>query len=360
MNEHATSLHRQTPCASLEFLRNSVGKTTEINSLYSSVFSAMLKKSHGLFLDMDGSSIMVEPVHAAIGVQVLHEIGFYEATIAWWFKYLGKGHDATWELAEAEMIARGAHLAMPKAEFKAECLGRYLPYLQNLTPEQRTALIRPGLRMLIDEAKAQGKPVAVVSGNEEHVVQANIDAIGIRDAVDLVISHTTITSPILNLRGKPSPDSYRYAARKLRVNPLHGLALEDSKTGFKSAHDAGMKVVGIYYPEAGQQPYTQTPYNVANEQHLGEALTKHITNHDIGKKLRELLDSDKAKSSSVFESMLDELERAERAQRIRVVSKSSRAKDAMAEAASAVTTTLGFKRNGHIPITQSIALKPSS
>jgi HAD superfamily hydrolase (TIGR01509 family) len=49
-------------------------------------------------------------------------------------------------------------------------------------------------------------------------------------------------------RGKPSPDVYLEAARRLEVRPEHCAAVEDSHSGIRSARAAGMRVVAIPNP----------------------------------------------------------------------------------------------------------------
>jgi HAD superfamily hydrolase (TIGR01509 family) len=46
-------------------------------------------------------------------------------------------------------------------------------------------------------------------------------------------------------RGKPAPDVYLEAARRLEVEPPRCAAVEDSASGIRSAHAAGMLVVAI-------------------------------------------------------------------------------------------------------------------
>lgn len=55
-------------------------------------------------------------------------------------------------------------------------------------------------------------------------------------------------------RGKPAPDPYRLAARRLGVRPESSLAVEDSWDGALSALAAGMAVVGIRRGRAVQFP----------------------------------------------------------------------------------------------------------
>ena len=55
---------------------------------------------------------------------------------------------------------------------------------------------------------------------------------------------TTVSSEEV-ARGKPAPDVYLEAARRLRVDPALCAAVEDSSSGILSAHAAGMRVVAI-------------------------------------------------------------------------------------------------------------------
>ena len=47
-------------------------------------------------------------------------------------------------------------------------------------------------------------------------------------------------------RGKPAPDVYLEAARRLGVEPARCVAVEDSASGIRAAHAAGMRVIA--YP----------------------------------------------------------------------------------------------------------------
>ena len=46
-------------------------------------------------------------------------------------------------------------------------------------------------------------------------------------------------------RGKPFPDIYEYACRKLSLKPEECIAFEDSPNGIVSAHEAGVNIVMI-------------------------------------------------------------------------------------------------------------------
>jgi beta-phosphoglucomutase-like phosphatase (HAD superfamily) len=46
-------------------------------------------------------------------------------------------------------------------------------------------------------------------------------------------------------RGKPTPDVYLEAVRRLGFEAAHAAAVEDSSNGIRSAHAAGLRVVAI-------------------------------------------------------------------------------------------------------------------
>ena len=76
-----------------------------------------------------------------------------------------------------------------------------------------------------------------------------------RELIDLVLSlsrldahfRATVSSEEV-ARGKPAPDVYVEAARRLGVDPARCAAVEDSHNGILSAKDAGMRVVAIPNP----------------------------------------------------------------------------------------------------------------
>ncbi|WP_040162131.1 HAD family hydrolase [Nigerium massiliense] len=82
-------------------------------------------------------------------------------------------------------------------------------------------------------------PLGVASSSARVLIEAGLDAIGVRDAVSVVVS----TEEVAN--GKPEPDGYLEACRQLGVDPAASVAVEDSGNGAKSALAAGMKTVVI-------------------------------------------------------------------------------------------------------------------
>ena len=62
---------------------------------------------------------------------------------------------------------------------------------------------------------------------------------GLADAFAATVSSEEVE------RGKPAPDVYLEAARRLGVEPVECVAIEDSTNGIRSAHAAGMAVIAV-------------------------------------------------------------------------------------------------------------------
>lgn len=227
------------------------------------LFTAFADTHQGAMFDMDGSLFNNEPIHAKIGVQVLKEHGV-DVTEAWWFIHLGKGHDRVYDI----LLEEGHTPDISKHDFKNTCGQRYLDFVARIPEEDRASYMRPGARELMMAFVEAGKPIGVVSGNEEEVVQANIDALGIRKYLSTVVTNTRII--LAGKKGKPSGDPYLMGCVDVGIDPKESLSLEDSKTGHDSAEDAGMAtVVRVIYTAANQRPDSRTPFNVSSEDNLG-------------------------------------------------------------------------------------------
>jgi len=81
------------------------------------------------------------------------------------------------------------------------------------------------------------KPLAVASGGHRAVVTKTLTALGIADKFDTIVGSEDYQN------GKPAPDPYLEAARRIGVAPEKCLVFEDTQTGVAAATAAGMQVV---------------------------------------------------------------------------------------------------------------------
>lgn len=93
---------------------------------------------------------------------------------------------------------------------------------------------RPGAVRLIQYLQENSVPIAVASNSPRSIIEVTIAAMGWLDSFTVRCSGDDET------RGKPSPDVYLTAARKLGVEPTKCLGLEDSARGAEAVVAAGM------------------------------------------------------------------------------------------------------------------------
>jgi beta-phosphoglucomutase-like phosphatase (HAD superfamily) len=84
---------------------------------------------------------------------------------------------------------------------------------------------------------AQDWPLALASSSHPRVIEAALEGTGLRDAFRSVVSSDEVE------HGKPAPDVFLEAARRLGVEPSETLVVEDSLNGLKAGRAAGMTTV---------------------------------------------------------------------------------------------------------------------
>jgi HAD superfamily hydrolase (TIGR01509 family) len=94
---------------------------------------------------------------------------------------------------------------------------------------------------------AAAHPLAIASSANRELIELVLELAGLHDHFRAYVSSEEVA------RGKPAPDVYREAARRLGIDPARCAAVEDSSNGLRSAHAAGMAVVAVpnrAYPPA--------------------------------------------------------------------------------------------------------------
>lgn len=83
-------------------------------------------------------------------------------------------------------------------------------------------------------------PVAVASSSEQDKLHRKLELTGLAPAFG---AHVYSADLVAN--GKPAPDLFLYAAKKLNTPPARCLVIEDSENGVRAGCAAGMMVVGF-------------------------------------------------------------------------------------------------------------------
>jgi len=177
-----------------------------------------------LIFDFDGLMIDSERVEADCIVEVVAGWGHS-------LEYTDFGHlfgsvdaDAEWE----ELLQKTCGRTVAELD----------QHIRGLTRTRKDALpLLPGVRELLDAAHNKGLRVGLATGNTRSILERRLGRHGVFDRFDAVVTRAEVD------RGKPHPDIYDEAARRLRVPPEACLVLEDSVPGCEAALAAGMRVV---------------------------------------------------------------------------------------------------------------------
>lgn len=169
----------------------------------------------------------------------------------------GEFHFLAWK-----KFCKKHNISISKEAFKNKFFGRtneeVLPELfeKNLTKEEIKSLgeekekiyreiyqphMEPvnGLVRFLKELKKQNIPVGVATSAPPENVDFVIDGLKIGDYIQTVVNDSMVSN------GKPAPDIYLEAARRLNANPKNCVVFEDSLSGTKAAWQAGAKVVAL-------------------------------------------------------------------------------------------------------------------
>jgi sugar-phosphatase len=84
----------------------------------------------------------------------------------------------------------------------------------------------------------RGDRVAVVTSGTRALALARLGAVGIEPPPVVVFADDVV-------RGKPDPEGYLTAARRLGVDPVEALVVEDAPPGIEAAKAAGMAAVAL-------------------------------------------------------------------------------------------------------------------
>jgi HAD superfamily hydrolase (TIGR01509 family) len=85
-------------------------------------------------------------------------------------------------------------------------------------------------------------PLGLASSSNRELIDLVLDLAGLADAFVATVSSEEVG------RGKPAPDVYQEAARRVGVQPGRCVAIEDSGNGLRAAAAAGMAVIAAPNP----------------------------------------------------------------------------------------------------------------
>lgn len=180
--------------------------------------------THALLFDLDGTLIDSDPLHFTVFAEMFDERG-RQIDEAYYFDSIHGTHN----LETFPHLFPGED-AVALSEDKET---RFRERLNHGHPPM------PGAVALLDRAEAAGWKLAVVTNAPRINAHHMLEAIGLADRFGTLVIGDECE------RGKPAPDPYLEAMRRLGVRPEHCVAFEDSPSGMRAAAASGAFPVGI-------------------------------------------------------------------------------------------------------------------
>jgi len=179
-----------------------------------------------VIFDCDGVLVDSEPLADEIWAMVLSSFG-YEMTIA-----DGDVCRGTSEATTYDYFAGRVSLP-PFDEYMAQIDAIRVPVY-----EERLVAFDDAVET-VRRMAAEGATMAVASSSRRHALEGKLALTGLDRYFDVIVGGDEVA------HGKPAPDVYLEAARRLGIPPTECLAIEDADLGVESAVAAGMRTVMV-------------------------------------------------------------------------------------------------------------------
>jgi HAD superfamily hydrolase (TIGR01509 family) len=179
--------------------------------------------------DLDGVLLDSEQVWDEVREQLVHERG------AHWHEGAQREMMGMSSVEWSQYMHDELGLADPPEAISAEVVRRMEERYRSRLP------LIDGAREAVERLAGRW-PLGLASSSNREVIDLVLELSGLAQFFRVTVSSEEVA------RGKPAPDVYLEAARRLEVRPEGCVAIEDSENGIRSAKAAGMRVVAIPNP----------------------------------------------------------------------------------------------------------------
>ena len=187
----------------------------------------MLSPFYAVIFDLDGVLADSEPWWNQIDAKLLSEYGV---------NYRGEYHrnvlGVSYQLA-VEFYKNAFHISASVEELMRRRSEIATDFFAN-----RVGLF-PSAKMTLEQLREMKLPLAVATSSVSASARPLLDRTGIRSLFSVVVTGDEVQ------QGKPHPDIYLRAAKKLGISPEACLVIEDSLAGIAAGRAANMRVAAI-------------------------------------------------------------------------------------------------------------------
>ena len=178
--------------------------------------------------DMDGVLIDSGAHHRRAWRALLAELGAEPADPEHWRLTIGRPSE------EAIPLLLGRRVSGAEAR-------RLARRKRDLYQEQAQAGLEPvaGVPAFLESLARLDVPRAVGTSASRWDAERLLDDLGLLRHFDVVVTSDDV------MLGKPDPEVWTQAARRLRIAPSHCVIFEDAVVGIQAARSAGMRAIGV-------------------------------------------------------------------------------------------------------------------
>lgn len=154
-------------------------------------------------------------------------------------------------------------------ENEEKLLSERMGIFQNLVNENLKLM--PGAVNLLLELSNNGYLLAMATGNTRQVMDLMTENLKVRKYFSVTVSNDEVP------RGKPAPDIFIEAARRLDISPKECLVLEDAINGIIAAKAAGMKAIAVCDQRYNKpESFTEADMVVGSLKEINSGLIKQL------------------------------------------------------------------------------------
>jgi beta-phosphoglucomutase family hydrolase len=194
--------------------------------LGSSLVKNEMRLPAAVIFDMDGTLVATTEADFQAWQRLFLDFGS-KLDYAAYFPLLGK--------KSIDVVKEGLGL---EGEVAQQAMHKKMKYFEDIVRE-RGILTMPNAEVFLQEIMDEHIPIALATSSRKMKMKLVMEESGLEKYFSVFVTGEEV------MHGKPNPDIFLLAAKRLNVDPSRCLVLEDAASGVAAAKAAGMKCIAI-------------------------------------------------------------------------------------------------------------------